>query len=83
MGRELQFEIVCVFKGKSPIYSLCHSKEPLAQCLILLLGKGGCFTSLPYAALSVRGAELRQSTRLQARGSYGRGYHHPRKPPIA
>lgn len=57
MGRELQFEIVRVFKGKSPIYRLCHRKEPLGQCLVLLLGKGGCFTSLPYAALSVRGAE--------------------------
>lgn len=61
MGSEPQFEVVCVFRGKNHIYCLCPHKEPLGQCLVLLLGKGGCFTSLPRAALSVRGAELRQS----------------------
>jgi len=66
MGSKQRFKIVHVFKAKT-VFSLRHNKAPLGQRLVLLLGKGGCFTSLPYAALPVRRAEPRQSMRLQAR----------------
>lgn len=56
MNREWTTTWDCIcFQGGKYIYCLCHNKEPLGKCLVLLLGKGGCSASAVHCPLCKRG----------------------------